>query len=54
MFSAHLGQPKFQQFSNILCIFMLFFSLTVQNNLNVTSILNIQKVIKFIIKVTKF
>ena len=44
---APLGQRKFQQFPNFLCIFMLSFSLTFQNNLNYASTLNIREAIKF-------
>ena len=46
-FSTPLGQPKFQQFSDFLCIFMWSFSKNFQNNLNYASILNFREVIKF-------
>ena len=46
-FQIPLEQPKFQQFSNFLCIFMLFYSSTFQNNFNYTSALNIREVMKF-------
>ena len=45
LFSTSLGQPKYQQFSDFLCIFMLSFSQTFLNNLVYASTLNAQEVI---------
>ena len=47
IFSTPLGQPKFQELSIFLFIFILPFLQTFQNNLNHTSTSNIREVIKF-------
>ena len=46
-FLTPLGQNKFEQFSNVLCVLMFVFLLTFQNNVNYSSTLNLQEVIKF-------
>ena len=47
LFSAPLRQLKFDKFSSVLCIFMLFLSKVFQSSLNYASTSNIREVMKF-------